>query len=208
MADFFKTPIVIIANGAFPLHDYPHDVLLSAGTVICTDGSANYLKSINLEPHVIIGDFDSIKAKESFKGLMIQDPNQNNTDLEKAIEWLIMNSIDEVIILGAMGLREDMAIANLSILSNYFNKINLKIISDYFTIECFVGEKIYDSFPKQQISLYSQYDNCSIVTKNLKYKINGKVQRFSILVSNESTDDQFTISCSEPIIIFRGHKEN
>ena len=105
MADFFKTPIVIIANGAFPLHDYPHDVLLSAGTVICTDGSANYLKSINLEPHVIIGDFDSIKAKESFKGLMIQDPNQNSTDLEKALEWLIMNSIDEVIILVAMGLR-------------------------------------------------------------------------------------------------------
>ena len=119
-----------------------------------------------------------------------------------------MYSINEVIILGVMGLREDMAIANLSILSNYFKKINLKIISDYFTIECFVGEKIYDSFPKQQISLYSQYDNCSIVTKNLKYKINGKVQRSSILVSNESTDDQFTISCSEPIIIFRGHKEN
>ena len=85
MADFFKTPIVILANGAFPLHDYPHDILLSAGTVICTDGSANYLKSINLEPHVIIGDFDSIKAKGSFKGLMIQDPNQNNTDLELSL---------------------------------------------------------------------------------------------------------------------------
>ena len=139
---------------------------------------------------------------------MIQDPNQNNTDLEKAIEWLIMNSINEVIILGVMGLREDMAIANLSILSNYFKKINLIIISDYFTIECFVGEKVYDSFPGQRISLFSQQDDCSIVTKNLKYEINGKVHRSSILLSNESTDDQFTISCSDPIIIFRGHKEH
>ena len=58
----FKSPVVILANGAFPISKIPLDQLKSAGTVICTDGSANNLSTLGLTPHVIIGDLDSIDS--------------------------------------------------------------------------------------------------------------------------------------------------
>ena len=51
----FKLPVVILANGSFPTHHIPIEQLKAAGTVICTDGAANYLSKLNLIPHVIIG---------------------------------------------------------------------------------------------------------------------------------------------------------
>ena len=208
MKNSFKTPIVILANGSFPTHDKPLSFLLSAGTLICTDGSANNLRDLQLEPHIIIGDLDSLRDRNAFKGLVIHDANQHNTDLEKVIEWAIMNSIDKLIIIGAMGLREDMAYSNVSILYNFFKKIDLKIISNQFTIECIAGENVFNSFVGQRVSLFTQNTNCLITTKKLKYSINGKIEPSLNLISNESADDQFIISSSKPIILFRGHKVN
>ena len=68
MKNLFKQPVVILANGEFPNHKTPLDILSSAGTVICTDGSANYLESLNLKPHIIIGDLDSLG-----KNILMQD---------------------------------------------------------------------------------------------------------------------------------------
>ena len=42
----FKLPVVILANGSFPTHHIPIEQLKMAGTVICTDGAANYLSKI------------------------------------------------------------------------------------------------------------------------------------------------------------------
>jgi len=207
MKNSFKTPIVILANGSFPSHDEPLNFLLSAGTLICTDGSANNLRDLQLEPHIIIGDLDSIQDQNTFKGLVIHDTNQHNTDLEKAIEWAIMNSIEKLIIIGSTGLREDMTYSNISMLYNFFKKIDLKIISDQFTIECIAGENVFNSFKGQRVSLFTQNTNCIITTKKLKYSINGQIEPSLNLISNESVDDQFIISCSRPIILFRGHKE-
>lgn len=208
MKNSFKTPIVILAKGSFPSHDEPLNYLLSAGTLICTDGSANNLRDFQLEPHIIIGDLDSLQYQKTFKGLVIHDANQHNTDLEKAIEWAIMNSIDKLIIIGAMGIREDMAYSNVSILYNFYKKIDLKIVSDQFIIECITGEKVFNSFVGQRVSLFNQNTNCLVTTKKLKYSINGKIEPSLNLISNESVDDQFIITSSEPIILFRGHKEN
>ncbi|MBT6390322.1 MAG: thiamine diphosphokinase, partial [Candidatus Marinimicrobia bacterium] len=52
----FKPPVVILANGAFPIHPIPLIILVGAGTVICIDGSANSLEALDLMPHIIIGD--------------------------------------------------------------------------------------------------------------------------------------------------------
>jgi len=94
MEKSFKSPVVILANGAFPTHPIPLEILADAGTVICTDGSANTLDKLNLIPHVIIGDLDSIDPNNEFHGLEIHDPNQEKTDLEKALDWVAMNGID------------------------------------------------------------------------------------------------------------------
>tara|TARA_B100001142_G_scaffold291376_1_gene309518 strand:- start:2399 stop:3019 length:621 start_codon:yes stop_codon:yes gene_type:complete len=205
MKNIFKHPVVILANGVFPQHEKPSSILSSAGTVICTDGSANYLEALSLKPHVIIGDLDSLKDKDSFEGLIVNDPNQNNTDLEKAIEFCIMNAQKEIVILGAVGGRDDMSYANIQLLFKYYEKIEIKIITDYFLIECIKGKKIFTSFNGQRISLVAKKHNSVISTSNLKYDINGKINSSVSLISNESLGNEFTIACSYPLIVFRGH---
>ena len=205
MKNIFKHPVVILANGVFPQHEKPSSILSSAGTVICTDGSANYLEALSLKPHVIIGDLDSLKDKDSFEGLIVNDPNQNNTDLEKAIEFCIMNAQKEIVILGAVGGRDDMSYANIQLLFKYYQKIEIKIITDYFLIECIKGKKIFTSFNGQRISLVAKKHNSVISTSNLKYDINGKINSSVSLISNESLGNEFTIACSYPLIVFRGH---
>ena len=207
MKNLFKQPIVILANGVFPQHEKPLGILSSAGTVICTDGSANYLESLRLKPHVIIGDLDSIKDKDSFEGLLIDDPNQNNTDLEKAIEFCIMNAQKKIFVVGAVGGREDMSYANIQLLFKYYGKIEIKIITDYFSIECMSGKKVFTSFNGQRVSLAIKKHNCIINTSNLKYNINGKINSSVSLISNESLGKEFALSSSDPLIVFRGHNK-
>tara|TARA_Y100000768_G_scaffold384823_1_gene369643 strand:+ start:380 stop:1003 length:624 start_codon:yes stop_codon:yes gene_type:complete len=207
MKNIFKHPVVILANGVFPRHSTPLNFLSSAGTVICTDGSANSLDSLGLKPHVIIGDNDSIKRKDSFKGLIIDDPNQNNSDLEKAIEFSVMNNQKGIVILGATGGRDDMSYANIQLLFKYQEKIAIKMITDHFSIECLIGSKVFTSFNGQRISLVTKKHNTTINTLNLKYNINGKINSSVSLISNESLGNEFTLSSSEPLIVFRGHKK-
>ena len=103
---------VILANGIFPKHDMCLDILRNAKILICTDGSANQLNSLPIKPTYIIGDLDSIDKCKTFNSKIIHDKSQDNTDLEKAIEWIYSEGYRDVIILGATGLREDMSLIN------------------------------------------------------------------------------------------------
>ena len=205
MKNLFKQPVVILANGEFPSHKTPLGLLSLAGTVICADGSANLLRSLNLIPHIIIGDLDSLAESYSYQGLIVDDSSQSNTDLEKAIEFIMLNSVKEVTVLGAVGNRDDMSFANIQLLFRYFEKIDIKIITDYFSIECIIGKKVFKSFSGQRVSLATNDQSCTITTSNLKYGISGKIDTSLSLISNESLGDRFTLSSSEPLIVFRGH---
>ena len=205
----FKSPVVILANGAFPTHLMPLEILEDAGTVICTDGSANALAKLDLSPHVIIGDLDSIDPDYEFHGLEIHDPNQENTDLEKALDWAVMNGIESVILLGATGIREDMTVANNYILFNYNEKLNIKMITDHATITCHRGQRSFDSFPGEVVSLFPQRFGTVVSTTALKYPLNEMgLDPSARAISNQSLGATFSVDASEPILVFRSHPQN
>ena len=209
MENLFKSPVVILANGVFPTHLIPLEILEDAGTVICTDGSANALAKLDLTPHVIIGDLDSIDPDYEFHGLEIHDPNQENTDLEKALDWAVMNGIESVTLLGATGLREDMTVANHYILFDYIEKLNIKMITDHATITCHRGPRSFDSFPGEVVSLFPQRFGTVVSTTALKYPLNEMVLDPSArAISNQSIGATFSVDASEPILVFRSHPQN
>ncbi|MBN4081450.1 thiamine diphosphokinase [Caldithrix abyssi] len=210
MSDIFKPPVIILANGAFPTHAIPLKILAEAGTVICTDGSANALTALELTPHIIIGDMDSFDEKDAdFKGLNIYDTSKDNTDLEKALDWAIMNEVDFVTILGATGLREDMSMANHYILFDYYEKLNIVMVTDHFIITCQRGQKSFDSFPGETVSLFAYRSGTLVSTTALRYPLNDTILNPSArAISNQSIGATFSIDASEPILVFRGHPES
>ena len=118
-----------------------------------------------------------------------------------------MNKQKGIVILGATGGRDDMSYANIQLLFKYQEKIAIKMITDHFLIESLIGSKVFTSFNGQRISLVTKKHNTTINTSNLKYNINGKINSSVSLISNESLGNEFTLSSSEPLIVFRGHKK-
>ena len=197
---------VILANGIFPKHDKCLNIIKNAKILICTDGSVNQLNSLPKKPTYIIGDLDSIDKSKTFDCKIIYDKSQDNTDLEKAIEWIYSKRYRDVIILGATGMREDMSLINQFLVFKYFKKINITIITDHFTISCMEGEEEIDSFENQLVSLIPE--NRSVVSsKGLEFEldkttitIDGKN------ISNRSKKDIFKIVSSEKLLVFRSHE--
>lgn len=205
----FQQPVVILAHGTFPTHPKPLAILANAGTVICTDGSADALIKRNLMPHILIGDGDSTKLnKHSFSGLWIDAPDQNKTDLQKTLEWCLINDINDVIVLGAMGIREDHALGNLYLLAGFSKKMRICFVTNHATIYSFRGKKQFPSASGQQVSIVATESVASITTTGLKYPLDA-VQLLPSCngISNEATGKKVTIDSSHSIWLFINHQE-
>lgn len=102
------THFIIIANGNFP----KKDIILEAmegKTIISLDGAANTLIRMNIQPDVILGDFDSIHPDHliSSKAIIIHAEDQNLTDLRKGIRYCDSQGAASISIVCATGGRMD-----------------------------------------------------------------------------------------------------
>lgn len=201
-------PIVIIANGKYPSHPYPTEIIDNAKTIICTDGSANKLKNHGFDPTLVIGDMDSIVNIRDFTETeFLHIPRQDNTDLEKVFDYCIKYGIKKVSLLGATGIRDDLALTNMIMLIQYYEKLKIKLITDIYTIECIKGKHKFSSFTQQTVSLMAVYRVKSVTTKGLKFPlIKQSMIPSGMGMSNLALGNQFTINTSGKLLLFRRHK--
>ena len=206
---YFNKPFIILANGQYPSHLSALNMLHTAGTIICTDGSANKLLENGLIPNVIIGDMDSTTVDQnSFKGLYVKIIDQENTDLDKAFEWCKLNNLSPLTVLGTSQLREDHTIGNLILLANYSDELDINFVTDYFTITCHHGKRSFTSFKQQLVSIVPVEDIQSITTEGLEFPlIDEPFPLSSRGISNRATGHQFIITSSGKIWVFRSHSD-
>ena len=206
---YYNKPFIILANGQYPSHLSALNKLHTAGTIICTDGSANKLLENGLTPNVIIGDMDSTTVDQnSFKGLYVKIIDQDNTDLDKAFEWCKLNNLSPLTVLGTSQLREDHTIGNLILLANYSDELDINFVTDYFTITCHHGKRSFTSFKQQLVSIVPVEDIQSITTKGLEFPlIDEPFPLSSRGISNRATGHQFIITSSGKIWVFRSHSD-
>ncbi len=114
---------VIFVNGL--VNDYgalahwvqPDDYLIAA------DGGAAHCLALGLQPHVVVGDLDSVDAETLAEmqagGVAVErhKPGKDQTDLELAMERALRDGAGELLLLGALGGRLDQTLANLLILA-------------------------------------------------------------------------------------------
>ena len=130
-----KNPLVIIANGEFPSHSIPLQILNNTASILACDGAANALIKKGYSPDIIIGDLDSLsdKNRKKYKNQIILKDNQSQNDLRKAINYAMDNNINSISILGASGKREDHTIGNIFSLLDY-QDINIQIKNKHLNI--------------------------------------------------------------------------
>lgn len=112
---------VLVANA--PLRWTPRLTALAAGAdvLLAADGGANHLARIGLRPAAVIGDLDSINTSTRAwlgEGAMIERPDQDRTDLDKATEYAFKDrDVHGLTVLAAIGGRADHDLGNLGLLA-------------------------------------------------------------------------------------------
>ena len=200
--------IVILAKGLFPTARQGLDLLKAADLLICCDGAADKLIDSGMSPHVIIGDMDSVstEVREQYASIMIYSDDQESNDLTKAVHHCIDKGYPSVSILGATGLREDHTLGNISLMMEYYPRIEVQIISDYgifFLAQSGEQVKTYDG---EKISLFSIDNRVCVSSTGLKYPLNElQLSNWYRASLNEATADQFILNFESdlPLIVYK-----
>jgi thiamine pyrophosphokinase len=124
---------LLICNGEPPKRPLLKRLARHANLVVAADGGANQARRLGVTPDVIIGDLDSITpaTERHFKRVpTVRVPRQDNTDLEKALDYLTSQGVSEVTIVGCTGRRMDFTLANLSVLWRYSRSLSWCVAGD------------------------------------------------------------------------------
>jgi thiamine pyrophosphokinase len=110
---------IVVANGTLPRASIVRAEIASAVFVLAADGGANSLQALGITPDAVIGDLDSISVALPSTVQVIDAPDQDRTDLDKAVGYLIEEGYETISILGATGDRLDHTFAALAIVCKY-----------------------------------------------------------------------------------------
>ena len=114
----------LFINGEPPVV-YPE--ISSEDLVVCTDGAYHYLVENQITPHYICGDFDSIlEIPENSTSQIVHLPDQDFTDFEKTLQFLIERNIREVEVYGSTMRHQDHFLGNLHSALRFQNQISIR----------------------------------------------------------------------------------
>ncbi len=200
--------VVILANGLFPTAQRGLDLLKAADLLICCDGAADKLIAKGMSPHVIIGDMDSLSTEvsELYASLMIQSDDQESNDLTKAVHYCIEKGYPSVTILGATGLREDHTLGNISLMVEYYPRIEVQIISDFGVFFLTQSGEQVPSFVGEKISFFSIDNRVRVSSTGLKYPLNDlQLSNWYRASLNEATANHFILNFESdlPLIVYK-----
>jgi thiamine pyrophosphokinase len=206
-----STEAVILADGAFPEHKIPLGYLGNAYKIICCDGSAESLVNAGLLPEAIIGDMDSLskELKNRFADRIYVDDTQETNDLTKAVQWCHHYGYNDIVIVGATGKREDHTIGNISLLAEYSEYVNVRMITDTGMFIPFREPCKVETFPGQQVSIFSIDPSTEITSSGLLYPLNRKIlKNWWEATLNEALGEFFELKFNGgPIIVFLKFKD-
>ena len=206
--------IVILAAGDFPSHPVPLRALREADFVVCCDSAYEAIKNkeLRIKNYVVIGDGDSLSAtdKAELGDRYIQVDEQDYNDLHKAMDYAttqfpIPNS--QFSILAATGKREDHTLGNISYLVTFAEEhpeADIEMLTDYGTLHSMIGCRRFDSFPRQQVSIFTMNPDQPIHSDGLRWPLDGfHARRWWQASLNEALGTEFSLRTEGWLVVFQ-----
>ena len=175
---------LIFANGIMERPKTIVPEITTSDLIIAADGGCLHCKTLGLIPNVIIGDFDSLSAEEianyqqAGSKLIRYPAHKDETDLELALLYANEQDIEEVLILGALGARWDMTLANLLLPTQpVFNNMNVRLLDGTQELTLLRGgdSLSLEGRPGDMVSLIPlSGDAYGITTIGLEYPLNNE----------------------------------
>jgi thiamine pyrophosphokinase len=176
-----SSTFIILANGIIEDYSYLTDRKdsWSQATVIAADGGLRHAESLGLTVDYLIGDLDSVddrRVKELGETTDIEQfpEGKDETDLELALTFAANSGAEAILILGALGGRVDMSLANILLLSlPQLKGIEVELLTGVQTARLLrpPGGDIHGN-PGDTVSLIPLLgDVTNITTTNLAYQL-------------------------------------
>ncbi|MFC2013150.1 thiamine diphosphokinase [Chloroflexota bacterium] len=178
--------------------------------VLGTDGGARYAATLNVTLNAIIGDLDSLSDLEqqsiSNTEFVSYPAGKDETDLELALLYAKEQGADQIVMVGAMGGRMDMTIANILLMTHTsLSSCRIEVWHGEQTgwVIRPPGEDI-SGHPGDTVSLIPLGGYASgVTTKGLKYSLKDAELTFVSArgISNQLEEPSARIKLSEGLLL-------
>jgi thiamine pyrophosphokinase len=204
---------LIIANGTLPPKKVVQNVLPTADSIVCADGGANQARLLNITPHIILGDLDSIlpATRRFFRDVpQLRIADQQSTDLEKAIGFCIRHGFDQIDVLGGLGTRIDLNTGALGCFRKFGNLADLRFIDVIGEITQIRDSVSFRAKKGDKISLIPLTECKGITTRKLRFPLHNETLELGVRegISNQATGSPVAISVKSGTLLllrFRSH---
>jgi thiamine pyrophosphokinase len=199
-----QEPALLIANGEACSFELLGQLLEWNPLVVVLDSAIWRVLDLGIKVDVLLGDFDEAAAGRGGIDLdairaqqypldIVHTPDQNKTDLDKGIEYLIERGFPAVNIVWATGRRADHTLTNMTNIVRYKNQIRIVMIDDHSKIFPLVGrfEKWYEA--GTPVSLIPVGTVTGYTSTGLKYDLQDATLTLGHFTSssNEAAQDGF-----------------
>lgn len=193
-----QEPALLIANGEGCSFELLGQLLEWSPFVLVLDHAIHRVLELGIKVDALLGDFDRDIDLEELQASqypleIVEAPDQDKTDLEKGIEFLIERGFPAVNIVWATGRRADHSLTNMTNIVRYKSQIKIVMLDDYSKIFPLVDtfEKWYER--GTPISLIPVGLVEGITTKGLKYNLQDDFLKLGYRSgnSNEAAMDGF-----------------
>ena len=143
--------------------------------IVATDGAADKLLKIGIEPSIIIGDLDSIERDNHPERKIIYLPNQDQSDFQKALHYLAQNQLLPTIVFGIGGGFIDHILYNINIIAENECSFYSPPLIGYVLKEHAVSNLVLT--PNTKISLLAM-TKAKVRTLGLNWELNDETLQF------------------------------
>ena len=167
--------VLLVLNGSFD-KNFLVQIAKNYSFILAADGGANKCLKAGIKPNIVIGDLDSItpKNKALLRGRLKQVSRQDNSDFEKALDYLKTLKPKQVDIALSWGGRFDFCFSNFLAASAYLKYFDIRFLlprATVYLLSC--GAKI-KAQKGARVSLIALEEIKNISTQNLVYTLKNE----------------------------------
>ena len=196
--------VLILANGEAPAPEWARRIAAEHDLILATDGATHRAVGLGLTPDIVCGDFDSIDmpvARAEFpRARFLATPDQEQADLEKALQVAKAQGATAVTILGATGNRLDHTLAAFAVLLRHHSELPIALRTIDTTVIALSGtlaspgEAILSTQPDDTISLLSFDGKAAITLTGVRWPLHDEMLEFATRgISNRAAGDQVQV---------------
>ncbi len=193
----FQGRALLICNGEAPPRALARRLARRVDLIVAADGGANVARALGITPHIVIGDLDSVlpaTRRHFASSLFLRIPRQDNTDFEKALDYLAERDIREVVVIAATGRRFDYTLANAALLWLYARRFVFTLVGDGWRALPAARVNTIASPPGTTVSLVPFGAVSGITLAGLQYPLrNGTLRIGQVAVSNIVVRSPFSV---------------